>query len=167
MTNWKQEAKRLQRILEGIIKPNAPDGMIIIGYRHPELIGEVRKKLTEDPLYRERDRREGSFYDHGEPFKDLAHHLVYMQSRKMNIVVKTSEGLIAEATPTELRLRRPGEKNYEVIKRLNPQDLISPPFHVQLSCALACYLEDGLKKGYKVEIETNVHSPFLSENQKK
>jgi hypothetical protein len=164
--SWKQEALSLRRRLEGIIKPGAPEGTMIIGYRSPEPIEKIRAKIRQNPLYREADRREGNFYDLGESFARATYNLVNSQSSRMNLVITRSDGLVAEATPTELRVKNAGERSYQVIKKFDPQDLISAPFHAQLSNALSLFLEEGLSNGYKVEVEKNVPSPFAEGKSK-
>lgn len=122
---------------------------------------KTRQSLQKDPLYRE-TLRAGFDYDTGDPFRDIAYHLVNGHGNK-NIVLRTSGGYIVEATAKQVRSKFPNSNTVDVIHEFNPRHplyLIEPPYFTRVASALSTHVREAMMRRESITLETDVESPF-------
>lgn len=129
--------------------------------RRREEVDTIREALKRDPLYRE-NLRTGFDYDTGDPFRDFAYHLVNGY-HKENIVLKTSGGLIFEATSKQMMYKNKESDKIELLERFDPTKSIYPieaPYFTKIARALSTCIHNALSKRESITLETNVENPF-------
>lgn len=128
--------------------------------RQEELTQEI-EGIKANPLYRER-RRLGLEFDTGDPFKEIAYHLVRGNSRGNNIVMSTSAGIIFEANREQVRVKNKHGR-IETLARFDPSHPnyhVSAPYFTRIAAHLSYHVEIALSKGESITIQTGVESPF-------
>ncbi len=124
----------------------------------------LRERIKENPLCRE-NTKEGREYDLINPFFEAAYYMVNGVGYK-NIVVKTSNGLVVEATKDTIRHRQSESKIVEIAKfdPHSPEYLIGKPFFVNIAHALSYFIHDALSHNQSVDVRFNIPSPFVDED---
>lgn len=120
--------------------------------------------LKTDPLYRETVRT-GFDYDTGDPFRNLANSLVNIRDPR-NIVLRTSSGFVWEATPQHVRYGWKDSTHFTTELEFNPSHPhypFEPPYFTRVAKNLSYYVRLALENRETINIETNVESPFKTE----
>ncbi|MEI6849942.1 MAG: hypothetical protein WCK29_02805 [archaeon] len=135
--------------------------------------GEVKRKLRDkdiarnreglkiNPLYRE-TMSEGLIYDSGDPYREFAYHMVNGHSPR-NIVLRTSRGLVVEATPKKVRYRNKNRESINTSLEFNPNAptyVLEAPYFIKVASVLSHFTRIALSNLENVSLELDVKDPF-------